>query len=111
MRLLITLSLILCLAAPVAGAYDRNDRERAEPRPNASEMIVDGLIVRPLSLAGTIVGSGIFLVTLPISALGGNVDEAGETLVKQPARATFQNCLGCLPGVYQRDHPRREQER
>jgi len=71
-----------------------------EYQPTAEQMIIDGLIYRPLSLAGTAVGLGIFIVTLPFSILGGNVDQAGQTLVVEPARATFGNCLGCLPNYY-----------
>jgi len=67
-------------------------------RPTAEEMIVDGLIYRPLGLAGTIVGTGVFIVTLPFSLLGGNVDDAAERLVVEPAKNTFTRCLGC--GIY-----------
>jgi len=93
MSRLITIALLACL--PLLSQADDDERNRY--RPSAEAMILDGLIVRPLSLAGTVVGAGLFVVTLPFSALGGNVDEAGEALVKEPARATFGPCLGCLP--------------
>lgn len=85
-------------------ALQASDIERARSRPSAEAMVVDGLIVRPLTLAGTIVGTGIFIVTLPFSAMGGNVEEAGNALVMEPARATFGPCLGCLPGYGYRYH-------
>ena len=81
-----------------------SDIDEARSRPSAEAMIVDGLIVRPLTLAGTIIGTGIFIVTLPFSAMGGNVDEAGQALVMDPARATFEPCLGCLPNYGYRYH-------
>lgn len=65
--------------------------------PSAENMIFDGLVYRPLSLAGTLVGAGIFLITLPFSLIGGNADEAGQVLVLDPADSTFNRCLGCLP--------------
>ena len=68
----------------------------AQYKPGAEQMILDGLIYRPLSLAGTAIGTGIFIVTLPFSILGGNVDEAGKKLVIDPARVTFGSCLGCI---------------
>jgi hypothetical protein len=58
-------------------------------------MIGDLLIGRPLLLAATGVGTGIFLASLPFSILGGNVKEAANTLVIGPARQTFIRCLGC----------------
>lgn len=58
-------------------------------------MTGDALFVRPALLATTIVGSAVYLVSLPFSALGGNAGEAGEVLVVGPAKATFVRCLGC----------------
>lgn len=58
-------------------------------------MIGDLLFARPLLLAVTGVGTGMFLVSLPFSALGGNVEEAANTLVIRPAWQTFVRCLGC----------------
>ena len=75
-----------------ASAVDR----QSVYRPSAEAMILDGLVYRPLALAGTIVGTGIFVITLPFSMLGGNVDEARETLVIEPAQDTFARCLGCI---------------
>ncbi len=72
----------------------------AEREPEAAGMIIDGLVVRPISLVATVVGAVAFVITLPFSALGGNVDEAGEKLVVRPAAFTFSRCLGCFGGEY-----------
>ena len=66
-------------------------------RPGPVEMIIDGIIVRPITLAATIVGSAFFILTLPFSAPSGSVDEAAETMVAGPAAYTFTRCLGCWP--------------
>jgi hypothetical protein len=71
---------------------------KSKYQPTAEQMIIDGLVYRPLSLAGTLVGTGLFIVTLPFSLIGGNAGQAGERLVLEPASATFDRCLGCLPG-------------
>ena len=63
----------------------------------AGGMAFDGFFVRPISLVGTIVGSMIFVLTLPFSAISGNAAEAADTLVMEPARFTFTRCLGCWP--------------
>ena len=63
--------------------------------PRAYAMVGDLLIARPLLIAGTAIGAAVFVVTLPFSALGGNVEEAGHALVVEPGREAFVRCLGC----------------
>jgi hypothetical protein len=65
----------------------------AEP-PSSGTMLADTFMVRPLTLVGTAVGAVTFVITLPFSALGGNVGEAGQTLVVEPAKYTFVRPLG-----------------
>lgn len=43
-----------------------------------------------------VVGAVTWVVTLPFSALGGNVDEATKALVVDPAKFTFSRPLGDL---------------
>jgi hypothetical protein len=94
-RILVATLLGSTLAAQgaTAGEAIPQDGRRA---PSAEMMILDGLVYRPLSLAGTIIGTGIFVVTLPFSLAGGNADDAGRRLVVEPARDTFTRCLGCI---------------
>ena len=80
--------------APSASQAGKSAKRYEEP--GAGAMILDGLIVRPLSLASTVVGGVIYVVTLPFSAIGGNAGQAGETLVLRPAEYTFSRCLGCF---------------
>lgn len=69
--------------------------ERMEAQPSGGAMIADAVIARPLLAAATVGGTAIFLVSLPFTALGGNVEGAAETLIKTPAEAAFRRCLGC----------------
>ena len=62
--------------------------------PTAGEMLADTVLVRVPMFLATVVGVVTFVVTLPLSALGGNVDEAGKTLVLEPAEYTFLRPLG-----------------
>ncbi|CAH9018057.1 hypothetical protein [Candidatus Nitrosacidococcus sp. I8] len=55
----------------------------------------DLLIARPILGVATGLGSAVFLVSLPFTAISGHVEGAANTLVKGPARATFARCLGC----------------
>ena len=105
-------TLMLALAAAAAGPsgfIGTAMAERAEPgaiqvaqgverEPGPAGMIIDGLVVRPIGLVATIVGSVLFVITLPFSAMGGNVDQARENLVEAPANFTFTRCLGCFGG-------------
>lgn len=75
--------------APPAAAADPAER------PSALAMAGDAVVARPLGLVITTLGTAAFIVSLPFSALGGNVDQAAEALVKGPARETFMRCLGC----------------
>jgi hypothetical protein len=64
--------------------------------PTAGEMLADTVLVRVPMLLATVVGVVTFVVTLPLSALGGNVGQAGNTLVLEPAEYTFLRPLGDL---------------
>ncbi|MCH4563887.1 hypothetical protein MKP05_12210 [Halomonas sp. EGI 63088] len=70
-------------------------QQRLEAQPSGGAMVADALLARPLLFVATLGGTAVFLVSLPFSALGGNVDAAAEALIKTPAEATFRRCLGC----------------
>jgi len=61
---------------------------------NAVSMMFDLVVLRPLGLAATVVGTAFFIVSLPFSALGGNTGEAANKLVVAPAKYTFSRPLG-----------------
>lgn len=71
--------------------------------PKAFSMVGDLLIARPLLIAATAIGAGVFVVTLPFSAAGGNIGEAGKSLVVEPGMAAFVRCLGCTTVGYRKD--------
>lgn len=85
---------ILVLSAMFMFALPTHAAEIKET-PSAAAMVFDGIIVRPITLVATVVGTALWVVTLPFSLLGGNAGDAGETLVLEPAAATFLRCLGC----------------
>ena len=61
---------------------------------NAVSMMFDLVLLRPLGLAATVVGTAFFVVSLPFSILGGNTGEAAKKLVVEPAKYTFSRPLG-----------------
>ena len=61
---------------------------------NAVSMMFDLVLLRPLGLAATVIGTAFFIVSLPVSAIGGNTGEAAKKLVVAPAKYTFSRPLG-----------------
>ncbi|MFO8142207.1 MAG: hypothetical protein R6T87_10055 [Marinobacter sp.] len=91
----ISRTLVATIAACLLAFSSLGHARAVDESPSALAMTTDALLLRPVLLATTIVGSAVYLVSLPFSALGGNAGEAGEVLVAGPARATFVRCLGC----------------
>ncbi len=90
------------LAALIIAAISVPAFAAAEDSPNDWAMAGDVLVARPFGMVLTLVGSALFVVSLPFTALGGNVKEAADTLVVGPAKETFVRCLGCnTAGRYQ----------
>ena len=66
--------------------------------PSALAMAGDLVIARPLLVVATVAGAAAFLVSLPFTAAGGNMEQAADTLMAGPAEAAFVRCLGCRSG-------------
>jgi hypothetical protein len=88
--LAVLLALVFFPLAPAALAQDRLQA----PVGSGEEMMADLVLARPAGIVSTVVGTGLFIVSLPFSALGGNVQDAWDHLVEDPARFTFQRPLG-----------------
>ena len=95
--LLATLMAVMLLIPSVSAAEYINDE-----KPSAGAMALDAVVARPLLLVTTIIGTGLYVVSLPFSLLGGNAGEAGKALVVGPAKNTFVRCLGCRKPGYQK---------
>lgn len=57
---------------------------------------VDALLVRPVCLVSTVIGSALFVVCLPVAAISKSIKPSARALVVRPARATFARPLGDL---------------
>ena len=82
---------LICL--PLANAAQAQDYFEAK-EPGGGAMIYDTIVVRPVGIVATAVGSVFWLISLPFSALGDNVDMASKKLVKEPAAYTFTRPIG-----------------
>ena len=61
---------------------------------DAGIMAADFLFARPIGIVSIVAGSVLFVVSLPFSALGGNVKDASQKLVMDPVNFTFKRPLG-----------------
>ena len=62
--------------------------------PSGGAMFADFVLVRPVGIVALVAGSVLFVISLPFSALGGNVKVAARSLVVKPAKFTFTRPLG-----------------
>jgi hypothetical protein len=85
--------LVVCSFGSIARAQDDFARFPTDER-SAESMVFDLALLRITGIVGIAVGTGAFILSLPFSALGGNVDEAFERLMANPAKYTFKRPLG-----------------
>ncbi len=100
------IGIFFCLAANLASAGDVGYRFRpsyfnlpAEGLPQSGKVFADAVVGRPVGLATTIAGTGIFIATLPMTVPSCSVREAGRQLVVRPGGWTFDRPLG-KPSCY-----------
>jgi len=92
-RIVILVLAFSLIAVPSVPAFAGCDGMTSR-RPSSESMVGDVIVARPLGFATTAIGSVLFVVSLPFSALGGNTAEAAEKMVVAPARFTFARPLG-----------------
>ena len=85
----------LAVATALLGASTFASAERIEESPSAGAMVADAVIARPLYFVLSQAGALVYGATLPFTLMGGNADDAAETLVVTPLQAAFVRCLGC----------------
>jgi len=69
-------------------------QEEAEDVDMSGKMAVDILLARPIGIISTVLGTALFIVSLPFSVLGGNTKQAYKNLIAKPAKYTFKRPLG-----------------
>ena len=101
--LIMFLILVLLAATTLAAA-----QEVVKPKPSAADetnetleapdaagmILMDALLLRPLGLAATVLGTAAFIVTLPFSLPTRSADDAAQVLIVKPATYTFARPLG-----------------
>lgn len=85
----------LLLAGTPALAQDAGVQPSSGP--TALDIAADVVVLRPLGVAATALGTGLFILALPFSLPSDSVDEVADKLVADPAEFTFNRPLGKLP--------------
>ena len=81
-----------CILALVLSTITPALADGADP----TNVVVDVMVARPISLIATVAGSVLFVVSLPIAAASHSVDTTSETLVVGPARDLMKRPVGDL---------------
>ncbi len=92
-RLLSIVVIGLLILVPMASSVYAQSPVGVEEK-TAEGMAADLIILRPLGLLSTLAGTVTFAVGLLFSGPGGNIEESGQLLIKDPAKFTFARPLG-----------------
>jgi len=85
---------IACVALMAGGGQAMAQEDFGSDHVDSGGMLADLFIVRPVALAGTVLGTAVFLVALPFTLPSGNVEETANTFVAKPFEYTFNRPLG-----------------
>lgn len=100
-RMIMTILLVIavtCVSMP-AFAADKGEE--------AVLVTVDVALIRPVSLAAVVVGTAVFIASLPFTIPAGGVSKAARVLVAEPFAYTFTRPIGC-PDMKCEQAPARE---
>jgi hypothetical protein len=89
----ILLAACFLFASPVYSGILEPDANKAQ-HASAGQIAGDLLLIRPVTLGLTIIGTGLFIVTSPFTLAGGNFTHSAEVFVVEPATYTFGYPLG-----------------
>jgi hypothetical protein len=92
-KLTLTILIAICIIMTSMPAFGED---------RALDATMDILLVRPVSLAATVVGTAVFIVSLPFSIPSKSVGATAQTLVVEPFNYTFTRPIGEFSGERRR---------
>lgn len=90
----LVLVMVAALVCTTTGFSALAQDQKLEDKVTPEGMMVDFVLLRPLGVVATVVGTAFFIVSLPFSGPSGSADVAFKKLVKEPASFTFARPLG-----------------
>jgi hypothetical protein len=91
-----TITTALCVIALLMGSITP---ARAVEDGSSLAVAVDAVLARPACFVATVIGSALFVVSLPVAIPSKSVKKAAHALVETPAKATFSRPLGELSSL------------
>jgi hypothetical protein len=85
---------LLHLPGVARAAGESAGPELDPPQGSRQDMIGDLVLQRPFGLANTVVGIGVWVVSLPFTIFSGSTGDAGVKLIAEPGAHTFTRPLG-----------------
>ena len=82
---------LLLVAMPLFAKAQQDDTISGD---KATDMVVDVVVMRPLGLVATVLGTALTVVALPFTIPSGSVEKSAQELIVRPAEYTFQRPLG-----------------
>lgn len=76
------------VGSPYSGVWASDERNPDDPIVDEWNML-DILFARPLGIAAGIIGTGVFIVSLPFTIPTGSVNEAAQMLIVDPFKFSF----------------------
>jgi hypothetical protein len=88
------LTVMICVLALVLASAPRCEASDHSTSADPGEVVADIIVVRPACFVATVLGSVLFVISLPVAATSKSVHRTAHALVVQPAQATFTRPLG-----------------
>jgi hypothetical protein len=92
------LTTLLCVLALAWAGVTQSPAQEKE-KPSTVVKVADAVCVRPICFAATVVGSALFVISLPVAAIIKKTKPMADTFVVRPAKATFSRPLGDLDAM------------
>lgn len=89
MKKLFSILLVLTILFSAAPAFAASSSDV-----DATDIIIDTILLRPLGIVSTVFGTGFFVVSLPFAAITGSTATSYELLIEDPFKYTFRRPLG-----------------
>lgn len=96
---------LLALALLAASSPTLSDDAGTVSGDKGTDMLVDAVVLRPLGIASTVLGTVITLVTLPFTLPTGSAGDAARVMILEPAEYTFNRRLGDFHHCGEDRHP------
>lgn len=85
---------LIALALAITSLSAAADDPNTVSGDKGMDMLVDIVVMRPLGLAATVIGTALTIVALPFTVPTGSVGDSAREMIVKPALYTFKRPLG-----------------